>query len=780
MGPGSVRVRTDMGEPRLAEKTWDARIEQDVLSAWKSEPALYAFAPAPGQEVFIIDTPPPYPSGSWHIGAVMAYAMIDMIARAQRMLGRAVVFPFGLDRNGINIERTVERKTRKPLHEWDREAFIEACRREIETIGAGMLDLAVRVGMSADFAHVYLTDSDEYRAFSQAVFLELWPRGLFYLGERPVFWCPYCETPLAEADIEYEERASTLVTMKFELAGGGHVPIASTRPELLVACRAIIVHPDDPRYRALHGKTARVPRFGHEVPIVPHAAAKPDFGSGAAMICSYGDIVDIQLFRELRLEPVKAIDERGRMTAAAGPYAGLRVEEARGKILADLQAHGDVEKVEPIRHRTPLCHRSATPIEFISSEAWYLKQLEFREDLKRLATRMEFRPARHRQLLLDWIDGLTIDWPVSRRRYYHTEIPLWYCKSCGEVLAPPAGRYYRPWKDPAPFERCPKCRATEFVGEDRVFDTWMDSSVSNLYVSRYRQDAGFFEANFPTSLRPQGKDIVRTWLYYTALKSWLVRGEPPFRRVFIHGLGLDARGRAMHRTLGNIIEPWPLIEKYGADAVRFFAASETNPGDDFRISEAKIGGAGKFLTKLWNVARFISSFPEPPAGALRPSDEWILAELNGVIEACRGAYEEDNVFVPANRARDFLWNMFAPHYVEMVKGRAYAGDTGALWTLHACVRDLLRLLAPILPFSTDKMWRSLYGGSVHAERFPMPRDGIDASRASVTAALVAFNSDIWKQKRDRGISLNVELPGIGIPDALRPFEADLRRMHRLV
>jgi valyl-tRNA synthetase len=769
-----------MGDPRLVEKTWDARIELDVLSAWKAEPDLYRFAADPGRPTFIIDTPPPYPSGSWHIGAVMAYAMIDMIARAQRMLGRSVLFPFGLDRNGINIERTVERKTRKPLHEWDREAFIAACRTEIESIGAGMLDLAVRIGMSADFDRVYLTDSDEYRAFSQAVFLELWPRGVFYRGERPVFWCPYCETPLAEADIEYEERTSKLATMAFRLPGGGHIPIASTRPELLVACRAIIVHPDDERYASLHGTSARVPLFGQEVPIVPHRAAKPDFGSGAAMICSYGDIVDIQLFRELRLDPVKAIDERGRMTEAAGPYAGIRVEEARGKVLEDLRARGDLVKVEAIQHRTPLCHRSATPIEFISSEAWYLRQLEFREELKKLAARMDFRPARHRQLLLDWIDGLTIDWPISRRRYYHTEIPLWYCKGCGEVLAPPPGPYYRPWKDSAPFDRCPRCHGTEFVGEDRVFDTWMDSSVSNLYVSGYRRDAGFFEANFPTSLRPQGKDIVRTWLYYTTLKSWLVRGEPPFARVFIHGLGLDARGRAMHRTLGNIIEPWPLIEKYGADAVRFFAASETNPGDDFRISEAKIGGAGKFLTKLWNVARFISSFPEPSAGKLRPTDEWVLAVLNGVIEACRGAYEEDNAYIPASRCRDFLWNVFAPHYMEMVKGRAYAGDSGALWTLHACLRDLLRVLAPVVPLSTDKIWRSLYGGSVHAEALPSVRDGVPAVRADATEAILSFNSDIWKLKRERGVSLNVELPGVPIPDGLKPFEADLRRMHRLV
>lgn len=768
-----------MGEPRLREKAWDPSIEESILVLWRQEPELYHFRPSSERPPYVIDTPPPYPSGSWHIGAVLSYAMIDMIARAKRMSSHSVLFPFGLDRNGINIERTVEQKTGKPLHEWDRQAFIDACRREIEAIGEGILDLAKRMGMSSDFDHTYYTDSDEYRAYSQAIFLELWPRGLFYRGERPTLWCPYCETPLAEADIEYEDRASKLVWMRFRLPPGGHVSIATTRPELLAACRGVIVHPDDDRFKHLHGKQVEVPLYGHEVPVIPHSMAHPEFGSGAAMICSYGDTVDLQLFRELRLEPVKAIDERGRMTAATGPYRGLKVEAARDRVIEDLRTKGALEKIEPIQHSTPICSRSLNPIEFISSDAWYLRQLEFREELRGLARTTEFRPTRHRQLLLDWIDSLTIDWPISRRRYYHTEIPLWYCKGCGEALAPEPGKYYRPWKDPAPFKECPRCGGREFVGEDRVFDTWMDSSVSNLFVGKYRSDPAFFEANFPVNLRPQGREIVRTWLYYTTLKSYLVRGQKPFRAVFIHGLGLDARGRAMHRTRGNVIDPWPAIRKHGADAMRFFVASETNPGDDFRISEQKIGGAGKFLTKLWNVARFISSFEEPPAGKLRPTDEWILAELNRLVEDCLGAYDELNLFIPSNRARDFLWNLFAPHYVEMVKARAYAGDGGALWTLHTCLRDLLRLLAPIVPFSTDKIWRSVYGGSVHAELFPRPRDRIPASALDATEAIVAFNSDVWKQKRERGLSLNVELSGVSIPEALRPFEEDLRRMHHL-
>ena len=767
-----------MPEPKLKAKQWDLKFEEDLLEQWAREPELYAYDPSRGP-TYVIDTPPPYPSGEWHPGAVIGYSLIDMVARAQRMLGKAVLFPFGLDRNGINIERTVEEKYGKLLHEWDRGEFIEKCREEISHIGEGILVIARRMGMTMDFANTYYTDADDYRAYSQAIFIDLFHRGLFYRGERPSFYCVYCETPLAEADIVYEPKASQLAWIRFPLDGGGAVTIATTRPELLAACRTVIVHPDDERWRTAVGKTAKVPIFQQGVPVRTHPEAKVDFGSGAAMICSYGDMVDVRLFREFQLEPVKAVDERGRMTDAAGRYAGMEVERAREAVLADLKSAGFLEKLEQVEHQTPLCERSRTPVEFLVSEAWYLKQLEFRDRLRTLANEMEFHPPRHRQLLLDWIDSLTIDWPISRRRYYHTEIPLWYCKACGHVLAPPPGKYYRPWRDPAPFEACTKCGGREFVGEDRVFDTWMDSSNSNLWVTRYRKDDAFFEANFPPALRPQGPDIVRTWLYYTLLKSFLLRGQKPFQHVFIHGLGLDARGRAMHRTIGNYLPADPIIEKYGADAIRFFGASETGPGDDFRISEDRIGGAQKFITKLWNVSRFVSSFPVLEAGRLKPSDEWILAELNRLIGECRGAYEAYSLFTPANRCREFLWNLFAPHYLEMVKARAYAGDDGAIYSLHAVLRDLLRLLAPIIPFSTDRIWREMYGGSVHAEVMPHERDGIRTALTKFTPEIEAFNSDVWRRKREAGLPLSQPLSGIEIPEDLKAFEPDLRAMHRL-
>ncbi len=770
-----------MGEPKLKEKRWKLEFEREAMERWEKEQP-YIFDKNSDKPIFVIDTPPPYPSGTWHIGAVAGYSLIDMCARLKRMRGHEVLFPMCLDKNGINIELTVERKFKKGLHEFDREEFINICREEIGKIGNDILDLSKRIGLSVDFdEYFYETDSPEYRKKTQAIFIDLWKKGLIYTGMRPSFYCPDCKTTIAEAEIEYEERPSVLTSVKFSVKETGEeLIIATTRPELLCACRVVLVHPDDERWKHLHGKTALVPLYDIEVPIQPHHYVMPEFGSGVVMMCSYGDLGDVQIFRELGLDAVKAIDEDGRMTEAAGPYQGMRVQEARKKIIEDLIANDLVTDEESLMHQTPLCSRSRTEIEFVSMEEMYLRQLDQLDKLREIAKEMDFYPARHKRILDDWIDALTIDWPISRRRFYHTEIPLWYCKACKETIVPPPGEYYQPWKDPPPVESCPKCGGKDFIGEERVFDTWMDSSNSNLVATLFMRDDEFFKKNFPTSLRPQGREIVRTWLYYTTLKSWLVEEKKPFQEVFIHGLGLDAHGRAMHKSLGNVIEPEPVIERHGADSFRFWAASETNVGDDFRISEDRIAGSKKFLTKLWNVARFVSMFDYVEEGEVKPSDDWIISELNNLVEECGKGYDLYNFFVPANKVRNFLWNVFAPHYVEMAKSRAYQGDTGALYALHECLRTMLRLLAPITPFISDKIWLEMYGGEVHKEKMPEMSEKMRSALSQVTDQLLEFNSGIWKTKKDQGLSLKAELTGVEIPEALKPFGEDLVLMHNLV
>ncbi|MDJ0270423.1 MAG: valine--tRNA ligase [Aigarchaeota archaeon] len=770
-------------KPSIEEKFWNPRFEPPLMEKWREE-KLYSFKINSRKKKFVIDTPPPYPSGRpWHIGAAAQYSQIDMIARTARMLGYETYFPIGIDRNGLPVEIFTEKRYGVSIRDTPREKFIELCSKSLDELEAEMIQIMKRMGLSGDFDNYYRTDSPVYRELTQSTFLKLWKKGLIYESSRPNNYCHVCGTTIADAEVEYEEIPARLVYIKFNLTEGGEITIATTRPELLCSCRAVIVNPEDERYRDRHGKTVIVPLYGREVPIIPHPAAKPEFGTGAVMVCSYGDYMDVQLFRELGLEEIIAIGEDGRMTSAAGKFAGLTVEEAREAVIKELESEGRVSRIEEITHNTPICERSKNPIEIISMKEYYLKQLDFSDDLKRLADRMKFHPSHHKQLLLDWISSLRIDWPISRRRYYATEIPIWYCKSCGTPHIPPGGRYYQPWREKAPFDKCRKCGSTEFVGETRTFDTWMDSSISPLFIIMDRRSKKIRWSLYPTGIRPQGKDIVRTWLYYTVLRCYQLTGREPFRHVWIGGLGLDEHGEKMSKSKGNVIDPFPILEKYGADCFRFWCAQEASLGEDFRISEARIASAGKFLTKLWNVARYVSSFPQPRNTRLTSTDKWILAELSLLVEECLKGYKDFNFFVPATKIRDFLWNTFAAHYVEMSKPRAYAigfneSEQRAAWkTLHTCLKTCLILLAPITPFITDILWRKLYGRkSIHLQRFPKP--AWNKQYAAYTEKIKEFNSTVWALKKSKGISLKEGIK-YEIPRELRIFEKDLVAMHRL-
>jgi len=700
------------------------------------------------------------------------------------MQGNQVLFPIGFDRNGINVEIYVEKNSHVKMRDTPREQFIELCSSALDRLEAQMTEIMMTVGLSGDYDNKYHTDHESYRRFTQSTFIELWRRGLVYETTRPNNYCHDCGTTIADAEIEYEDLPSNLSYVKFKVKETGeNLIIATTRPELICACQLVIVNPTDERYKSLHGMHAILPIYGRDVPVKQHPSAKPEFGTGAVMICSYGDYTDVLLFRELGLREVLAVGPDGRLTDAANPYQGLTTQEGRTRILQDLAAQGLLEKTEKIKHRTPVCSRSNTPIEIIPMKEYYLKQIEFIPKLRQLAKRIEFHPAQSRQILLDWLNSISIDWPISRRRVYSTEIPVWYCKKCRTPLVPPSGKYYRPWRDPPPVGECEECGFNEFEGETRTFDTWVDSSVSALFVSRYPSDIKFFKRAYPVAIRPQGKDIVRTWLHYSILRCYQLTGRAPFLHIWINGLGMDEQGQAMHKSKGNVVEPEPLLEKYGADSFRFWNTSEATLGSDFRCSEMRIAAAHKFVTKLWNLSRFISSFPQPKTAKLQPSDKWILAELSILVEKSLKGYGEFNFFIPATAIRDFIWETFASHYLEMAKPRAYgqgfssSQQRAAWYTLHTVLRTVLLLLAPITPFLPDHIWRQLYSTrSIHAEHFPKPIWPKPYKR--YTKKVLAFNREVWKAKKDRSLALRDPI-AINVPKALTQFGNDLVKMHSL-
>jgi valyl-tRNA synthetase len=605
---------------------------------------------------------------------------------------------------------------------------------------------------------------------------------------------------------------------------------------LICACGVVVIHPDDERYSHLVGKRIKLPMpvQGREtsVEIKTHPSVKSDFGSGVLMVCSFGDQNDVAVFRELGLTPFQAINLDGRMTELAGPFAGKTVLEARAEAIDHLEREGRLVNVVEREQEIPVSERGKNPVEIILLKEWYVRQTHTQDRIKEHADSIEFHPPRNKQFLLDWMDNISIDWPISRRRWYHTEIPIWYCDDEDKIIVPPTGMYVQPWCQSPPagsqvldrssrevlgsFSEMEKDLGT-VVGEEKVFDTWMDSSNSNLFVSGYLNHPDVFEKAFPTALRPQGKEIVRTWLYYTLLKSTLLLDQPGFKHVWIDGLGMDPWGRKMSKSLGNGIDADSVLEcgaggrtgswkvkgpdktvslranKIGSECFRLWKACDAQVGDDFHINpeeiEKKYFGV---LTKLFNVARFASQFEVPkdldtcPDG-LAVEDEWILAEFQATMETVKNAWQTLDIYTATQALKTFGTGVLPSHYLEMVKSRLYDEDTNAAWTLHRVVRDFMSAFTPVCPFFTHHVSSTIYEASaVDVDAFPeqahsevaIGTEKGDALRA-LSSTLQTFNGDTWGYKKEQGISLNQPVSGVKIPESLEAFRAILTRMHSL-
>jgi len=776
----------------IKDKSWEKGFEKPIADAWR-EKKLFKFNVSSKKKVFSIDTPPPYVNTPIHIGQATTYVLMDFFARYRRMKGFEVLFPLGLDRNGLPIEMAAEKRFGVKFCDLEREEFLEKCRQVLEESSSESIDSFLRLGVGfnawekgKEIGAMYLTDSPEYRALTQSTFIDLWKKGLIFEDERITNYCPGCRTTIADSEIEYKDLNSKFNDVKFKVKETGEtIIIGTTRPELICTCGMVIFNPNDERYKKLEGKTAITPLFEKEIPIKSHPMAEIEKGTGLVMMCSAGDLSDIRFFREMGIKPVIAIGIDGKMNENAGFLKGLTVKQARNKIIETLKEKELLTGQKEVTHRTPVCERSGDDIEFISMNEYYLKQMDYKEKMKELAKKINFFDAKSRQMLLDWIESIAIDWPISRRRYYATEIPLWKCKKCKEIIVPEKGKYYQPWKDSPPIKKCPKCKGTEFKGEERVFDTWFDSSISPLYILGYERNEKFFKKAFPCTVRPQGKDIVRTWLYYTVLKCYHLTNKCVFRDAWINYHVVDEKGNKMSKSKGNGIDPHDVLEKFGAEPFRLWTAIE---GDltrtDFRCSFERIQGAQKTIVKLWNVARFISMFKKPKTKPkLREIDEWILNEVNELADMADKGFEKYDFHSPTTKIKSFLWDTFASHYLEIVKCRAYNDkkkfskpeQEAAICTLHECLETMLKLLAPVLPFVTQKLYEELSGKNVHLEKFPK---AVKGKKIGFKAEeLMELNSSIWKAKKDNGKGLRDELTELVLEKKFAGIKKDLAEMH---
>ena len=737
--------------------------------------------------VYSIDTPPPYPSGDFHMGNFLNWTYFDVRARYKRMRGYNVLFPQGWDCHGLPTEVRVEKAKGIRKSDVPPDVFRRMCEEWIEQYIGVMKTAVIRMGCSVDWTTEYRTMEPEYMRKIQLSFLLLYEKDMIYKGEHPINWCPRCETAIADAEVEHETRRGRIYTLPF-VTGDGELLIATTRPVYLPACVAVGVHPEDERYRHLVGGKARVPVFGQEVPIIANDEVDPTFGTGAMMICTYGDKADVVAVARFNLPVVKLVDGRGRLQPVAGKYAGMPIEEGQRALVRDMREAGLIREEHELDQEVGLCWRCDTPIEVVTALQWFMRTISLTDRVVETAKRITWYPDWMRQRLIDWATGLDWDWVLSRQRVFATPVPAWYCKSCGRI------RLARPEELPVdpkvtPLDDVCECGGTEFVPDTDVMDTWFDSSMTCAIHAGWpdRQD---WRRQFPASVHPSGQDIIRTWAYYLMVRHLALFDETPYDSVLINGMVFGSDGRMMSKSLGNYVATPEVFSKYGADAPRQWAAAGGSTGTDipFRWEDVEYGW--RFMRKLWNACRFTGMRLQDyePAEGVEPMllDRWINSKLQRTVEKATEAMEGCDFMNATETTRNFVWHVFCDHYLEAAKTRLYGdgdGKMAAQQTLLYTVETMIKLLAPVTPHITEEIWRTMYDPdhSIHVSEWPVYDESMIDDDAEKTGDIViAAISDIRREKNRMGVSLNASMKSVKLyaPDeyaeALRLGSTDIK------
>ncbi|MEG3224089.1 MAG: valine--tRNA ligase [Methanobacteriales archaeon Met13] len=747
-------------------KDYDHNKEIEWQDKWQAD-QIYRFNPEETRPRYIIDTPPPYPTGSIHMGHVLNWLYMDLIARYQRMRGCQVLFPQGWDCHGLPTEVKVEEIHHIKKNDVPRDEFRQMCIDLTSENIAGMKAQMMRLGFSQDWTREYVTMTPEYKTKTQLSFLKMYRQDLIYRAVHPVNWCTRCETAIAFAEVEYQENQTHLNYLTFpDAERKNEVPIATTRPELLAACVAVVVHPEDQRYHQLAGKSVRVPIFNREVKIIKDPEVDPEFGTGAVMICTFGDKTDVSWVNRYDLDIVEAIDEKGFMTEVCGKYAGLELKECKDQILEDLKKDGYLTQQEVVDQNVGQCWRCKTPIEILVKKQWFVAAKKLSEDITRAAQEMVWTPEHMRTRLLNWTGSMDWDWCISRQRIFATPIPVWYCSECGQVKLPQEEDLPLDPTQDQPGEPC-DCGSINFIPEEDVLDTWMDSSLTPLVIAGW-PDENFVKL-YPSNIRQQGHDIIRTWAFYTIMRCQAITGESPFVEAVINGMVSGDDGHKMSKSRGNVIVPEEVIKEYGADALRLWA-SHSVPGSDVPFAWKDVQHGYKFLRKFWNAYRFASMNLEgytpttkvPPLG---PLDQWMLSHLNRLVGEVTSSLDTYNFAQARNRIQSFIWHQFCDDYIEAVKYRLYSeldSREAALYTIYTVISTSLKLLAPFTPHFTEEIHHYLEGkGSVHQERWPDIRvELIDPEAEKQGDRGVEVIGELRRFKSSKGMPLNTPLKSV--------------------
>ena len=761
---------------RVPEKPTMDGVDARLVEQWERD-GIYRFdRTAEHKNIFSIDTPPPTVSGSLHMGHVFSYTHTDTLARFWRMRGKSVFYPMGWDDNGLPTERRVQNyygvscdpslkyiENFEPPFRGDppkdsraipisRPNFIELCDELTAQDEKVFEDLFRRLGLSVDWSLLYTTISEHARRTAQSAFLKNLERGEAYTQEAPTLWDVDFGTAVAQAELEDRERPGAFHKLKF------HVPdesrsefvVETTRPELIAACVGLVAHPDDERYKHLFGKVAHTPIFNVEVPVFAHPLAQQDKGSGIAMVCTFGDLTDVIWWRELNLSTRPTIGRDGRFVADApavmsdkaklqyARLAGKTVKQAQTLTVEILRETGElIDEPRAITHAVKFYEKGDRPLEIVTSRQWYIRNggrdQELREKLLARGDELTWHPDFMQHRYANWVGGLNGDWLVSRQRYFGVPIPLWYrLDAQGEIiydnpLVPTNDQLpIDPSTDlPNGFVADQRGQANGFVGDPDIMDTWATSSLTPQIAGRWIDDQDLFTRIFPMDVRPQGHDIIRTWLFATMVRSNFEHNQAPWKNAALSGWILDPDRKKMSKSKGNVVTPSDLFDQYGSDAVRYWAAC-ARPGVDTTFSEEQMKVGRKLATKLLNLTKFVLGAGELTVDS-KPTDlidHAMLIRLAAVVDEATLALEQFDYARALERTEAFFW-WFCDDYVELVKTRAYSpgqDSSSARSSLHRALSILQRLLAPMLPFATEEVWSWLESGSIHLSNWPTTQE----------------------------------------------------------